>query len=119
MHARGRFSSRACAQLTTTAIDVLPSRIAQSRDDAVLVQIAGQFGGAFPGRASELKAVDGVVGNEVHHRVFAGEKLDKPVHLRVAVVDAFKQGPLILDRIARCARVDFTHFNEFCRIETA
>src|SRR5690606_22053532 len=94
------FPSYPCAQLPAAAVDILPDGVAQAGDDAALVQGAGDGDGAFPGGAAESGPVDGVVGDEVHDGVLAGEQPRDALHLVVAVVDSFQQRPLILDRIA-------------------
>ena len=101
------------AELTAAAVDVLPSRIAQLGQDAPAVQAARQFGGAFRRRAAEARVVDGVVGDQVHDRVLAGEQADDAVHFLRAVVDPFEQRPLILDRVAGGAGVAFAEFDQF------
>ena len=62
-------------ELPATGLDVLARRAAHLREHAAAVQIARHLGGPVPGRPAKLRAVDGVVRNEVHDGVVVREQL--------------------------------------------
>jgi len=89
--------------------------VAQLGEYAPPVQAARHPGGTLPARTPEPVALRGVVGNQVHHRIFSGQQAHDAVQFRLAVVDALEQRPLILDRIPRAARVYLAQFDQLVR----
>ncbi len=71
--------------------------------------------GALPRRAPERQAVDRVVRDHVQHAYLPAQQPHDAVELVVAVVDAFEQRPLVLDRIAGGARVALAGRHQFVR----
>ena len=65
----------------------------------------------------EARPVDLVVGNQVHDGILALEQAHHAVEFIVAVVHAFQQRPLVLDRIARGAAVVVGQLDEFLRFD--
>ena len=92
-------------QLPAARLHVLSRRLAQLGEDAALVQLARDGARPFGVGPREGEAVDGVVRNQVQHRVLAGEKANQAVDLVGAVVDAVEQRPLHLHRVAGRARI--------------
>ena len=71
-------------QLSATALHILPRGVAQLGEHAAPVQAARHPGRPLPARAPEveaLDALDAVVGDQVHHRVFAGQQAGNPFQL--------------------------------------
>ena len=71
----------------------------------------------LPRRTPEIQPLDGVERDEIHHRVLAGKQPEQRLDLRLAVIDAFKQRPLILNRVSGRPRVAFPQLDQFFRVD--